>query len=425
MPRMMVVVEEPIVEAPAPSHGDIAVARMLASPQFARAETQRKLLDYLWRHRDEPISEYAIAVEALGRQANFDPTTDASVRVHISRLRRKLKDYYVETGETELLLIPTGTHQLVLLAPNDESPVLTDAEVATPSPGWVRSHALSLLVSLCVCLFLVVVVLSVAVIHQKRIAPPKPNAFWTAFLAGDAPVKIVLPTPTFFSFRDHQTFKFRSRDINAFEDQKNDPDFQAVTSKLGPVELDQSYTVTWDTLAAIEIARYLDSIGQSTRVSFGLTRDSSLLALEQSNVIVLGTEHTLRPMHEYTESMNFSMFNDGERVANAHPQPGEPAFFVRQIQGRDRHVEPSIIALLPGRASGLKVLMLESRDTSGMVSVLTSNAGSHSVEELWRAHGSPEFFEMVMFTEMEGHNPLRTWPVAIHTYSKSSPAKGL
>jgi hypothetical protein len=85
MPRMMVVVEEPVIEAKTALHGDIAVARLLASPQFARAETQRKLLEYLWRHREEPISEYAIAVEALGRQENFDPTSDASVRVHISR----------------------------------------------------------------------------------------------------------------------------------------------------------------------------------------------------------------------------------------------------------------------------------------------------------------------------------------------------
>src|ERR1700750_486042 len=104
MPRMVVAVEEAVVEGTTGTPGDVAVARMLASQQFARAETQRKLLEYLWRHRNEPISEYAIAIEALGRHTNFDPTTDASVRVHISRLRRKLKDYYVETGESELLV---------------------------------------------------------------------------------------------------------------------------------------------------------------------------------------------------------------------------------------------------------------------------------------------------------------------------------
>ena len=94
-----------------------AVHRALNSPQFMRAETQRKLLHYLWLNRHLPLSEYAIATEALGRNSHFDPNTDASIRVHISRLRRKLKDYYSETGEHELLVIPTGTHQLVLQPP--------------------------------------------------------------------------------------------------------------------------------------------------------------------------------------------------------------------------------------------------------------------------------------------------------------------
>ncbi len=92
------------------------VQRMLQSSHLARADTQRRLLQYLWEHRNESVSEYALATEALGRNANFDPTTDASVRVHISRLRRKLKDYYqLEPGEPELLVIPTGTHQLMVL----------------------------------------------------------------------------------------------------------------------------------------------------------------------------------------------------------------------------------------------------------------------------------------------------------------------
>src|ERR1700712_1259986 len=86
-----------------------SLARMLASPQFARAETQRRLLSYFWEHRHDTISEYGIATDALGRNSNFDSNSDASVRVHISRLRRKLKDYYVETGEAELLSIPIGT----------------------------------------------------------------------------------------------------------------------------------------------------------------------------------------------------------------------------------------------------------------------------------------------------------------------------
>ena len=57
-----------------------------------------------------------LANEALGRNGTFDSTVDASVQVHISRLRRKIKDYYQhEASEPELLVIPTGTHQLMVV----------------------------------------------------------------------------------------------------------------------------------------------------------------------------------------------------------------------------------------------------------------------------------------------------------------------
>jgi hypothetical protein len=269
--------------------------------------------------------------------------------------------------------------------------------------------------------------------RQLKIAamrqPDQPNSFWKSFLQGDAPVKIMLPTPVFFNFRDHPWLKMRSTQVNNFDEVAKDPQFKSLVDKLGPIGLEQSYTVTWDTLAGIQIARYLDRIGQAKRVSFELTRDSSLLSLEQANVIVLGTNNTLRPMHEYIESMNFILTANEDRVINSHPEKGEEAEYRRVIEGNPRsaarHMEPSIIALLPGRAPGLKVLMLESRDTSGMVSLLSSNAGSNAVEKMWRSHGAPIFFEMVVMTEMEGNKPIRSWPVCIHPYKKSPPSNSL
>ncbi|AFL89121.1 transcriptional regulatory protein [Terriglobus roseus DSM 18391] len=418
-----------------------AVQRVLNSPQFARAETQRKLLQYLWLNRHLSLSEYAIATDALGRNSHFDPNTDASIRVHISRLRRKLKDYYVETGEPELLVIPTGTHQLIaqtsVLAKPEPVPELAIAPLGVG--GWLRLHSVAVLGGLCGLLVTLLLATAALAFWQGRQLklnalrqPSEPNSFWRSFLEGDAPVKIVLPTPVFFNFPDHPWLKVRSTKVNAFDEVARDPDLKALAAKLGPIGLEQSYTVTWDTLAGIQISRYLDSIGQSKRVSFEVTRDSSLLSLEQSNVIVLGTDNTLRSMQEYIESMNFVMTPGEEKVINTHPEKGEDAAYWRVIQGSPkyvsssvRHVEPSIIALLPGRAPGLKVLMLESRDTSGMVSLLSSNAGSNAVERLWRAHGSPKFFEMVTMTELEGNKPIRSWPVTLHAYTKAPPSKGL
>lgn len=56
----------------------------------------RTLLVYLWEHQGESVSEYAISIDALGRQSDFDPKVDANVRVQVGRLRAKLKEGYEE-----------------------------------------------------------------------------------------------------------------------------------------------------------------------------------------------------------------------------------------------------------------------------------------------------------------------------------------
>jgi hypothetical protein len=255
---------------------------------------------------------------------------------------------------------------------------------------------------------------------------PKPTQFWASFLQGNAPIKIILPTPVFFSFSNNHNLRLRSTNVNDFHGIQTDPAFAALSEKLGTPSLDQSYTVTWDTLAAIDMARYLDTVGNNKqRVSFEVTRDSNMMVLEQANVIAVGTHQTLQPLHEYLQAMNFSLAHDETDVTNAHPLPGEQERYSVASESRERIIRPSIIALLPGRGPGLKVLLLQSRDTAAIVSLLSSGAGSNSVEEMLRKNGNPQFYEMVVETELENNHPLRTWPVAVHAFRSGAPATAM
>src|SRR5215831_13383082 len=97
------------------AHKHEALLRQVAdSEPFRAAPTMRALLLYLWEHQHEPISEYAIATEALGRSAEFDPKLDSTVRVQVARLRAKLKDFYqADNGAFPLRLsVPLGRHEL-------------------------------------------------------------------------------------------------------------------------------------------------------------------------------------------------------------------------------------------------------------------------------------------------------------------------
>ena len=81
------------------SHKHDDLFRQVAdSETFQSAPTMRALLVYLWNHQGEQLSEYAIATEALGRSPDFDPKSDSTVRVHIARLRAKLKEFNEAAG---------------------------------------------------------------------------------------------------------------------------------------------------------------------------------------------------------------------------------------------------------------------------------------------------------------------------------------
>jgi hypothetical protein len=85
------------------------VRAVLSSGIFGRSQNLAKIFQYVCdRYIDKgqgDFSEYEIATEALGRQASFDPTQNATVRVEFHRLREKLQKYYETEGLQHALKI--------------------------------------------------------------------------------------------------------------------------------------------------------------------------------------------------------------------------------------------------------------------------------------------------------------------------------
>jgi len=75
---------------------------LLNSPLLTRSPSLLKIAEYIGRKyfagEGESLKEYTIAVEALGKPAEFDPKRDSIVRVEVHRLRRKVKEYYRTDG---------------------------------------------------------------------------------------------------------------------------------------------------------------------------------------------------------------------------------------------------------------------------------------------------------------------------------------
>ena len=138
-----------------------ALAKILASDTFARSERSREFLRYLVEREQAGESErlkgYAIGIDVFGRDAEFDPATDAVVRVQAGRLRELLGQYYESEGADApiRILIPRGGYvpvytELEQASATDEASANADAPPplkagrASASGGWRRSPAMQI-----------------------------------------------------------------------------------------------------------------------------------------------------------------------------------------------------------------------------------------------------------------------------------------
>ena len=89
---------------------------MLSSGIFDRAPNLANVLTYIcekyFAGAAEQIKEYNVAVEALGRPAEFDQKHNSIVRVEAHRLRKRLREYYASEGASHRVWIhvPCGQY---------------------------------------------------------------------------------------------------------------------------------------------------------------------------------------------------------------------------------------------------------------------------------------------------------------------------
>jgi hypothetical protein len=395
---------------------------ILDSPCFQKAKTLKTLLAYLWQHRGEPISEYSIAIDALGRRTNFDAKANATVRVQVARLRQRLKEFYEKEGSACPLIIsiPLGTHELeVRLRPESAEDVTRVIVPEHPAPFRkprgvvVTTVAIAILSVACIALF----------VQNRRLAStaekhylPLPR-FWHSFLSNQKPAKLFLPTPVFFEW-NALSVKVRDPAVNDYSEMRNSKDLLDMVAKLGPPRLMQNYATVGDTMAALKLSRYLEKAGAF--MSFAGTTELTVESSLDYNIVLMGTPWvTDKYSKQLQENFNFQYTEehttDGFRfpIVNRSPRKGEPAKFETSTQSDVRRISYGLISVLPNRGGTARILTLRERPPVALVSFLTLPTALEGLDKAWRAEGSPEFFEVVVGAEFDGTNVLRTWPAAI------------
>lgn len=115
---------------------------LCAHPEFARARRQTAFLRYVvgavLEGNGADLKEYTIAVGALAKGPDFDPTVDSSVRSEASRIRTKLEAIYASEPEAHAIriVLPKGSYRPAFERVTPAAPPNPNAEdAAAPIPA--------------------------------------------------------------------------------------------------------------------------------------------------------------------------------------------------------------------------------------------------------------------------------------------------
>jgi len=124
---------------------------LLSDPELVLNARGRRLLTYLMDARfrgDKLVDPRAIAIDVLGRRADFTPSMDPIVRIEMTRLRAALNNHYkTRPGSPVRIIIPHRTYIPIVefrenLDPSAPSQPPTMRSIETPAARTISATPL-------------------------------------------------------------------------------------------------------------------------------------------------------------------------------------------------------------------------------------------------------------------------------------------
>lgn len=370
------------------------IARIIASRSFARSERLSALLSYLatmsLKGRGRELSEQRIGQTVFGRKPSYDASADGIVRTQVSRLRRRLEQYYATEGHQEPLRvqIPRGSYLVVFERVVEDvlpvPPASQTAPVATESILLsIKQHRLSMTHLPWYLVALLTIALLVSILNRSLNSAPHPiaatlassdpleRAFWSQILHSGTETLVV---PADSGLMLYYRFHPEPISLDAYlMGQYRTPEASGPNSMLNllhaklPVMLaNRRYTSIVD----LELSSALAARAALQRVPFSIryARDLRPNDLKQGNIVLIGAAEANPWVQIFESSMNFVLLNDRAdqtfSVLNRNPQPGEPRSWNAVATDPDHHVF-GVIALRSNLGGNGNVLIVEGTSMAG------------------------------------------------------------
>ncbi|MCW8195901.1 hypothetical protein F6455_13990 [Proteobacteria bacterium 005FR1] len=282
---------ERTIQLPAEELRGIA-QRIIDSGALGRSKVYARLLSYLVNcaEKGESPKEIEIAIEVLGRDADFDVSKDSAVRVYIHQLRKKLDHYYkkYEPHARYRLTIPRGQYTVEALETLESTKNETRAstEEATPPPHrrkwWPAAIAALLAMNL--------LAISALWLSDQGSGPSAvaSHPAWARLLDDELPILVVMGDYYIFGELDEAgnvKRMIRDFDINSEQDLDN---LFAAEPELGweYYDLNLSYLPEGSAVALNDVMPVLHSSGKP--VSVKMMSELTTRDLQRNHVVYVG-----------------------------------------------------------------------------------------------------------------------------------------
>ncbi len=449
------------------SETEAALKRLLGSERFRKNASLRHLLEYLvtrtLQGEQDRIKETTVAMDVFGRTEDFDSRIDNIVRVQAHRLRKLLATYYeVEgAGERVRFSIPRGGYIPHIQGVASEAPgivrlrteVEEDGLLTTPidlpvvSSLAVRQHARAGWVNRNVILAFVAGVLAASSVlstwqwlrpHRARVAslegehPGPLTELWGPITRGGLECVVSYSNPVFLAAGNPPG----PRILIPYRGLLSAPPGAQIS--ISPSELGLSDAVVganpsfvfsdgWSGIGeVVAIQRLTALLGSTVPLRVLRSRALSYADIRDSNVVFLGSPWA----NEMQKKINMGetpLVNDNDgNILNLHPRPGEPHSFRAQVDPSNKQIMSTygLFSVLPGVSPGTKVYISAGVNTYGTGSAMDYMTSKDGAAEICRrlsqgkGRSMPEYFQVVLRSEMIRGEPAETQPVLVREMKK-------
>ncbi len=406
--------------------------RILHSGIIREKTVLHALLRYLGRRalepHDEPLKEFTIGVEALGKPSGYDPRLDPTVRVEIGKLRSRLIEYYQQHPESSLRLeIPKGSYDVtftrVTPPATEPEPLIVPTRPPHDPERWrviwlLGAGALFLLASG----LLYLIVKEPARNARAAALPAELKTFWQPYLSAEKPTLIVYSTPLFVRFDEF--ISYRDPALNQVEDIEKDQRSDKVGSALTSTAKRPAYKYTG--VGEAEGIFLVTQLLSAQQVPLSIKRASNMSweDLKGRQMILLGSPKNSLPFQSLPYQPKFELLAD--RIVNRQPAAGETHDYPnvhKELYGEATETY-ALISSYQGLDSNTRLLMLSCSTNEGVAGAAEYITRADKLQELFQHmklradEPLPTAFQFIVKVRLNDRVPVQLSYVTHHLLTK-------